>query len=97
MVRPKMRDEKLISRNYMHYVAIMGIYWEYRLGIYGIYWGYMGIHRYKVGPPFAIAKLANITPITVVLDTDTYNYSIHAVYKPCCNGGGTHCSNHPKR
>ena len=38
---------------------------------------------YKVGPPFTIAKLVQITPITMVYGT--YNYSIHGVYKPTYN------------
>jgi hypothetical protein len=33
-----------------------------------------------------IAKLVNIIPITIVYDT--YNYSIHGVYKPTYNWGG---------
>ena len=36
--------------------------------------------------PQTIAKLVNITPITMVYDT--YNYSIHGVYKPTNITGG---------
>ena len=43
---------------------------------------------YKVGPPFTIAKLVQITPITMVYGT--YNYSIHGVYKPTNITGGHH-------
>ena len=35
-----------------------------------------------------IAKLVNITPITMIYGT--YNYSIHGVYKPTNITGGAH-------
>ena len=38
-----------------------------------------------------IAKLVNITPITMVYCT--YNYSIHGAYKPTYYWGGPHCIN----
>ena len=38
--------------------------------------------------PLTIAKLVNITPITMVYGT--YNYSIHGVYKPTDITGGPH-------
>ena len=37
-------------------------------------------NKYNVGPPFTIAKLVNITPITMVYGT--YNYILTGVYQP---------------
>ena len=42
----------------------------------------------KVVPQFGIAKLVNITPITMVYGK--YNYSINGVYKPTNITGGHH-------
>ena len=46
--------------------------------------------HHKVGPPFTMAKLVHITPITMVYGT--YNYSIHGVYKPTYNWGAPNCT-----
>ena len=43
------------------------------------------IVAYNVGPPLTIAKLVNITSITMVYNT--YNYTIHGVYKSTYNWG----------
>ena len=45
---------------------------------------------YKVGPPFTIAKLVQITPITMVYGT--YNYSYWGESKPTYNWGASHCT-----
>ena len=49
---------------------------------WGIWWSAIDLifDYYKVGPPFTIAKLVNTTPTSMLCDT--YNYSMHAVYKP---------------
>ena len=48
-------------------------------------------YEYNVGPPFTIAKLVNITPITMVYYYAT-NYRIHGVNKPTLYlGGAPHC------
>ena len=36
--------------------------------------GWFMNHSHKVGPPFTIAKLVNITPITMVYGTYNYSY-----------------------
>ena len=41
---------------------------------------------YKVGPPFTIAKLVNVTPITIVYGTQ--NELVTGVYKPTYNWRG---------
>ena len=53
-------------------------------------WGFHLIYSW-----FMIAKLVNITWITVVYDT--YNYSSHGVYQPTCNRGSPHCSGFTKQ
>ena len=50
-------------------------------GVKPIFW--MRVNTYKVGPPFTIAKLVNITPITMVYGTQIT--IVTGVYKPIYN------------
>ena len=52
---------------------------------------------YNVGPPFTIAKLVNITSITMVYDTynillTSINYIVNGIYKPTYNWLAPHCN-----
>ena len=68
-----------------------GQIWRFSgLGCYDIPW-YPMFSCYNVGPPFSIAKLVNITPMSLWFMIRLNNYSFHGIYKPTnITGGAPH-------